>query len=157
MFKNRDEIRDDLVALLRAGRELSPDADRELAESFLTGLDRDSTSRPRRRPFPQLLVALLFAVAALGFGVRLLATEYGPTSHIATLSTTYPSAHAARQDIRAIAQPHVRASAQRPVTAAGSPRASAVAAPSAHAVAGLRASAASGSPAILGRSGTTQR
>jgi hypothetical protein len=47
-----DELRDELIAVLGATRELSPDTDRELAEAFMRRVERLSalSTRPEQRP-----------------------------------------------------------------------------------------------------------
>lgn len=43
MQTRHDELRDELVAILSAGRELSPDADRQLADAFVRYLESQDT------------------------------------------------------------------------------------------------------------------
>ncbi len=47
MQAKREEIRDDLLVILAASRELSPDVDGELADTFLERLSRDTRRHGR--------------------------------------------------------------------------------------------------------------
>jgi hypothetical protein len=68
-----DELRDELVAVLGATRELSPDTDRELAEAFMRRVERLSalSTRPEQRPVKRnanpLRVARNGFIGLLGF------------------------------------------------------------------------------------------
>src|SRR5947209_14177253 len=50
MDTRHDDLRDELVALLGAGRELSADTDRQLADAFIRFLERDREIAPQRAP-----------------------------------------------------------------------------------------------------------
>jgi hypothetical protein len=72
----REDLRTELEAMLAAGRELSPDTDRYLAERFLDRLSATATQRKRRRRPPdrkprgprRTATALLVAALALAIG-----------------------------------------------------------------------------------------
>ncbi len=75
----REELRDELTAILGASRELTPDTDRYLAEGFLDRLDsrklqtnrRGRSSNRRSRHPRRRLAALLIAGSALVIGTPL--------------------------------------------------------------------------------------
>ena len=78
----REELRDELIAVLGATRELSPDADQHLAEAFLRRLDAGARRRPKSRPErarrsyerPMTLSSLAL-IAAIEGGVMYFADE----------------------------------------------------------------------------------
>lgn len=49
MESRHDELRDELVAILGASRELSPDVDHQLADAFLRALRQADAPAPRRQ------------------------------------------------------------------------------------------------------------
>ena len=48
MQTRHEDLRDELVAILGAGRELSPDADRQLADAFVRFLEQEDTREVSR-------------------------------------------------------------------------------------------------------------
>jgi hypothetical protein len=98
MALERQNLRDELVAMIAAGRELSPEHDRELADVYLDHVHRHYTprqERPRWFEDPErlrtLLAAAVIALAALLFSFFVFAAtrggdrfdrgEFGPRSH----------------------------------------------------------------------------
>jgi hypothetical protein len=75
-METREDLRDELIVMLQAARELTPDTDRWLAERFLDRLDRRThpAARPRRsrpRASRRRLAAWLLAGLALAIGTPL--------------------------------------------------------------------------------------
>lgn len=65
-MNSRDELRDELMAVLGAARELPPDTDAHLAEVFADQIYGNAQARPpRRRPFPGAMRRSRRALAAL--------------------------------------------------------------------------------------------
>lgn len=78
----REELRDELIAVLGATRELSPDTDQHLAEAFLRRVDagarRRATSRPERATSTYagpLSLSSLAVIAAIEGGVMYFSDE----------------------------------------------------------------------------------
>src|SRR5690242_8590526 len=78
----RTDLQDELTALIAAGRELSPDHDRELAEVFIDRMMSRQAPPSRTRHVPtiwakpgRLLGAAILALACLGVG-SLLAVDH---------------------------------------------------------------------------------
>lgn len=74
----RDDLRDELIALMGASRELTAETDGLLAERFLERLERDRSQKDllprrthRRRSPRQVVGALLIAALALAIGTPL--------------------------------------------------------------------------------------
>lgn len=87
----REQLRDELIAVFGATRELSPDADRHLAEVFLSRMEQQiqprvgarklqSGRRPGGLTFVRYALALLFLVLLLGPAFAF--TMKGMTEHI---------------------------------------------------------------------------
>jgi hypothetical protein len=83
MQSRHDELRDELVAILGASRELSPDVDHQLADAFLRALNQVEEPQPRRPGAVEALhqphysirlsgaawgAALMFLFCGLAFG-----------------------------------------------------------------------------------------
>jgi hypothetical protein len=83
MDTRHDELRDELVALLGAGRELSADTDRQLADAFVRFLDqrqeielpRPAPIEPAHQPHYSLRIAGALWGAALMFLFLLLVLD----------------------------------------------------------------------------------
>lgn len=83
MDTRHDELRDELVALLGAGRELSADTDRQLADAFVRFLDqrqeielpRPAPIEPTHQPHYSLRIAGALWGAALMFLFLLLVLD----------------------------------------------------------------------------------
>lgn len=55
MQSRQDDLRDELIAILGAGRELTPDVDHQLADAFLRALDRAGEMEQKQPAAPQRL------------------------------------------------------------------------------------------------------
>ncbi len=107
-MSKQDELRDEVEALLRAARTLSPDTDSYLAETFVSRLDHRRTRTIQLRipslRLPRRLAALL-AVATLAVGGPLAIHAYTTpsiTSCVPTIWKTYPSRSMALADSAAM-------------------------------------------------------
>src|SRR5947209_5934786 len=76
MQTHHDELRDELVAILSAGRELSSETDTQLADAFLHYLERQQEHEPEHAPAVesphQPHYSLMLAGAAWGAAVMFL-------------------------------------------------------------------------------------
>ncbi len=73
MEQSRESLRDEVISLLNASRELSPSDDHPLAEAFVTRLEQQLMTRtPRSRPRRLLYVALSALVVLLAIPVVML-------------------------------------------------------------------------------------
>jgi hypothetical protein len=98
MVRKRDELRDELVVLLRAGRELDPETDPELAETFLAGMERRVKRRSRPTwPLWALAGTLLLGAGWLGIPMSLTA-QRGPVPCSEMATARYPSMRALKRD-----------------------------------------------------------
>ncbi|GAC1508987.1 MAG: hypothetical protein NVS2B16_06700 [Chloroflexota bacterium] len=107
MQTRNEQMRDELLAILAAGRELSPTTDKQLAEAFIRFLDDDTTPSPHGTGAPgechqphyslQLAggiwgAALMFLVLALILGRPDFNQFVGPALLVLVLATVLSSA-----------------------------------------------------------------
>jgi len=94
----REELRDELIAVLAAARELSPDTDRHLADAFAERVEQRRVARPVRAKSglrlpsgwswrPRRTVALAMAGLALVIGVPVSVHAIDPTAQAQTVCT----------------------------------------------------------------------
>ena len=104
-MSRKDELRSELEVLLRTARELPPDTDAYLAETFIRQLER--TKRPRswllvpKTRVRSRLGAMLLALVALAVGGPLALREYASPSGgscVPVVVLTYRSMPAAKLD-----------------------------------------------------------
>ncbi len=127
MSSRHDELRDELLVILGAGRELSPEADKQLAEAFIRFLEQERAPESRKarpdqaceQPHYSLQiaggiwgVALTFLVLALIIGHPTFAQFIGPAAIVLVLAAVLSSAllYLARNDWHV---PQVRVSVSR--------------------------------------------
>ena len=67
MQTRHDDLRDELVAILGAGRELSPDADRQLADAFVRYLEHEDTREVSRATLIEAPHQPHYSLVAAGF------------------------------------------------------------------------------------------
>jgi len=88
-----EELRDELVAILAAARELSPDTDRHLADAFAERVEQRRATRPALRLAlawswrPRRTLALAMAGLALVIGVPVSVHAFNPTAQAQTICT----------------------------------------------------------------------
>lgn len=103
---NREDLRDELILMLRTGRELAPDTDGYLADGFLDRLQSRRPARPLGRQRRRLVTALLLAAGALAVGTPLavgMQTRSPSANCSEYLSKSYPSHNAMIADAPAMA------------------------------------------------------